>query len=273
MTGPFSTLGANAMTEYRTLLTEKAGAVLTIRFNRPKANAFDEGMVDELLDALKRGATSEDIRCLVLTGAGRTFSAGQDIGIIVERQGTVSFREHLERTYNRIILRMRQLEKPIIGAINGPAAGAGLGIALATDIRIAGESARFVFGFTGIGLTADSGTSLTLPLLVGLARATEMAFTNEPISAEKALACGLVSRVVADSELPAAAAELAASLASGPTHALGLTKRAFNRSVLEPMERALDYEAYLQEIASHTQDHQEGMRAFLQKRPPRFLGK
>jgi 2-(1,2-epoxy-1,2-dihydrophenyl)acetyl-CoA isomerase len=261
------------MTEYKHLLTEEAGAVLTIRLNRPKANAFDEVMVDELLDVLKRAAADEAVRCLILTGAGRTFSAGQDIGIILERQGTVSFREHIRRTYNRVVMRMRQLEKPIVGAINGAAAGAGLGIALATDIRIAADSARFFFGFTGIGLMADSGTSLTLPLLVGLARATEMAFTNEPVSAEQALAYGLVNRVVPDSELPAAAAETAANLASGPTRALGLTKRAFNRAMLDALERTLDYEAYLQDIASRTRDHPEGMQAFMEKRPPRFMGK
>lgn len=260
------------MTEYKHLLTEEAGAVLTIRLNRPKANAFDGVMVDELMDVLKRAAADEAVRCLVLTGAGRVFSAGQDIGIIIDRPGTVSFREHLQRTYNRVILRMRQLEKPIVGAINGAAAGAGLGIALATDIRIAAESARFVFGFSGIGLTADSGTSLSLPLLVGLTRATEMAFTNDPVSAEQALTYGLVNRVVPDSELSAVAGQMAASLANGPTRALGLTKRAFNRAMLEALERTLDYEAYLQDIASRTKDHREGMNAFMEKRTARFVG-
>jgi 2-(1,2-epoxy-1,2-dihydrophenyl)acetyl-CoA isomerase len=261
------------MTEYKDLLTDEAGPVLTIRLNRPKANAFDEVMVDELLDVLKRAGRDEAVRCVVLTGAGKNFSAGQDIGIILERQATVSFREHLQRTYNRVILSMRQLEKPIVGAINGAAAGAGLGVALATDIRIAAESARFFFGFTGIGLTADSATSLTLPFALGLARASEMAFTNEPLSAEEALACGLVNRVVPAAELPAVAAAMANSLANGPTRAMGLTKRAFNRAMLGALERTLDYEAYLQEIASRTQDHQEGMRAFMEKRPPRFIGK
>jgi 2-(1,2-epoxy-1,2-dihydrophenyl)acetyl-CoA isomerase len=261
------------MTEYKNLLTEESGAVLTIRLSRPKANAFDGVMVDELLDVLKRAAADETVRCVVLTGSGRVFSAGQDVGIIHERRGTISFRDHLQKTFNRVILRMRQLEKPILGAINGAAAGAGLGIALATDIRIAAESARFVFGFTGIGLTADSGISLILPSLVGLPRASEMAFTNEPISAEGALAYGMVNRVVPDAELSAAANEMAASLASGPTRALGLTKRAFNRAWLESLERALDYESYLQDTASRTLDHEEGLSAFFEKRPPRFEGK
>lgn len=260
------------MTEYTNLLTEEAGGVLTVQLHRPKANAFDEAMVNELLDVLKRAAADDGVRCLVLTGAGQSFSAGQDIRIIVERQGTVSFREHLRRTYNQVILRMRQLEKPIVGAINGAAAGAGLGIALATDIRIAAASARFVFGFTGIGLTADSGTSLSLPLLIGLGRASEMAFTNEALSAEQALSYGLVNRVVPDAELPAAAAEMAARLAGGPTRALGLTKRAFHRAMLEALERTLNYEAYLQDIASRTQDHREGLNAFIEKRPPSFKG-
>jgi 2-(1,2-epoxy-1,2-dihydrophenyl)acetyl-CoA isomerase len=261
------------MIEYKNLLTEESGAVLTIRLNRPKANAFDGVMVDELMDVLKRAASDEAVRCVVLTGTGRAFSAGQDVGIIHERRGKISFREHLQKTFNRVIMRMRQLEKPIVGAINGAAAGAGLGIALTTDIRIASESARFVFGFTGIGLAADSGTSLSLPLVVGLARASEMAFTNEPVSADKALAYGMVNRVVPDSELSAAASEMAATLASGPTRAMGLTKRAFNRAWLESLERTLDYESYLQEIAGRTMDHGEGMNAFLEKRLPRFEGK
>ena len=260
------------MSEYQNLLTEEAGGVLTVQLNRPKANAFDSGMVDELLAVLKRAASDAGIRCLVLTGTGRVFSAGQDVGIIAERPGEISFREHLGRTFNRVILRMRQLEKPIVGAINGAAAGAGLGIALATDIRLAAESARFVFGFTGIGLTADSGTSLNLPLLIGMARAAEMAFTNAPVSADQALAFGLVNQVVPDAELPAAAAELAASLASGPTRALGLTKRAFNRAVLENLEGTLDYEAYLQDIAGKTEDHKEGVSAFVEKRRSKFRG-
>jgi 2-(1,2-epoxy-1,2-dihydrophenyl)acetyl-CoA isomerase len=146
--------------------------VLTVSLHRPKANAFDGQMIDELLDALKRAGRDDSVRCLILTGAGRFFSAGQDVTAFAEAKGEVAFRKHLQRTYNRLVLRMRQLEKPIVGAINGAAVGAGLGVALATDVRLAAESARFIFGFTGIGLTADSGTSLILPLLVGLARAS-----------------------------------------------------------------------------------------------------
>ena len=260
------------MAEASTLRTEQNGGVLTLTLDRPKANAFDLPLVDALVEALRRAESDSSVRCLVLTGAGKVFSAGQDVTAFAQGNEPVSFRHHLERTYNRLILRMRTLEKPIVGAINGAAAGAGLGVALATDVRIAAAGARFVFAFTGIGLTADSGTSLTLPLLIGLGRATEMAFTNAPVSAEQALAYGLVNRVVADEELPAAAAELAASLAQGPTRALGLTKRAFYHGLLASLPAVLDYEAHLQEIAGRTADHHEGVAAFLEKRAPAYRG-
>jgi 2-(1,2-epoxy-1,2-dihydrophenyl)acetyl-CoA isomerase len=259
------------MAEPSTLRVDQAGAVLTLTLDRPKANAFDLPLVDALLEALKRAEADPGVRCLVLTGAGKVFSAGQDVSALQQRE-PVSFRTHLERTYNRLILRMRTLEKPIVGAINGAAAGAGLGVALATDVRIAATGARFVFGFTGIGLTADSGTSLMLPLLIGMARASEMAFTNAPLSSEQALAYGLVNRVVPDEELAGSAAALAASLASGPTRALGLTKRALQHSLLAALPEVLEYEAYLQDIAGRTEDHREGVSAFLEKRTASYKG-
>ena len=254
------------------LLSEQNGGVLTLTLNRPKANAFDQGLVDALLDALRRAEAEASVRSIVLTGAGSVFSAGQDVTALGAVDGQVSFRRHLERTYNRLILRVRRLEKPVVGAINGAAAGAGLGLALAADIRLAARSARFVFGFTGIGLTTDSATSLMLPLLIGLARASEVAFTNAPVSAEQALSYGLVNRVVDDADLAAEAAKLAAQLAAGPTRALGLTKRAFNHALLPHLEDVLDYEAHLQEAAGRTADHREGVKAFLEKREPVFRG-
>ncbi len=260
------------MAEYETLLTEQEDGVLTLTLNRPKANAFNNQMIEELLDALKRAGKEESVRCVVLTGAGRFFSAGQDVTAFAEADGRPDFRGHLQKTYNRLVMRLRQLEKPVVAAINGPVAGAALGVALATDLRLAAESAQFFFGFTGIGLTADSGTSLTLPLLIGLTRATYMAFTNDPLSAEEALQYGLVNRVVADEELMPATMELARRLAQGPTRALGLTKRAFNHAMLGALEAALDYEAYLQQIAGETEDHKEGLQAFLEKRPPQYKG-
>ena len=260
------------MPDYENLLTEQTDGVLTVVFNRPKVNAFSLQMIGELLDVLKLAKREHSIRCLVLMGSGGFFSTGHDVGEIAQVSDAVSYRHHLKNTYNRVIQSMRQLEKPIVGAINGVATGAGLGIALATDIRWAVESARFIFGFTGIGLTTDSGISLTLPLFIGMARAFEMAFTNQPLTAEQAFDYGLVSKVVADEEFQTAVNALAASIASGPTRALGLTKRAFNRTLLTALDAALDYEAYLQEIAARTEDHKEGVAAFLDKRPPDFRG-
>lgn len=260
------------MAEVSSLLSQQDGGVLTLTLARRKANAFDETLILELADALRRAGKDDVVRCVILTGAGHVFSAGQDISILAGEE-RILVREGLERTYNRLVRQMRALEKPILGAINGPAAGAGLGVALATDIRIAARSARFVFGFGGIGLTADSGISLTLPVLIGLGRASEMAYTNEPLSAEQALDYGLVNRVVDDADLPGEARAMAERIAAGAPRAHALTKRAFQRAVLGGLDAALDYEVYLQEAAAKTEDHREGVRAFLEKRPPLFRGR
>ncbi len=261
------------MDEFEFLLVEQADGVLQATLNRPKANAFNNQMIEEWLKVLSSAARNDHIRCILLTGAGRFFGAGQDVAVLAEAEEGIAFRQHLRQTYNKVILRMRRLEKPIVGAINGPAVGAALGVALATDIRIAAESASFLYGFTGIGLTADSATSLFLPTILGLARASEMAFTNKPILAQQALEWGLVNRVVPDEELAEVSRAAAEDLAAGPTRAIGLSKRALNRANLARLEQALDYEAYLQEIAGRTVDHQEGLQAFLEKREPAFQGK
>lgn len=261
------------MADFETLQVNQRQAVMEVTLNRPKANAFNVQMIDELLSALKTAGSDDGVRCLMLTGSGRIFSAGQDVNDFEQANGDVSFRDHLNRTYNRLIPALRRLEKPILAAINGPVAGAGLGVALATDLRIASDRAKFFFGFSGIGLTADSGTSLTLPMLVGLARASEMAFTNQPVSAERALEYGLVNRVVPDDDLLSAARLWADELAQGPTFAIGLTKRAFNQAVLGNLHATLDYEAHLQEMAGRSDDHQEGLAAFREKRPPDFQGR
>lgn len=243
--------------------------VLTITLNRPKANAFTMEMAEAAQAALRQAARDEQVRCLLLTGSGSIFSAGQDLS---EPQGieNFSFRPHVQRAYNPLVLQIRRLEKPVLAALNGAVAGAALGICLACDLRIAADTARIVVGFSGIGLTVDSGVALFLPALIGLGRASEAIFTNEPISAEQALRLGIVNRVVPQAELREQAAEWAASLARGPVHAMGLSKRAMNKAVLPHLEAILDYEATLQDIAGKGAEHQEGLQAFLEKRPPRY---
>ncbi len=260
------------MAKYTNLRLDQQGTVQTLTLDRPPVNAFDFQLADDLLGALREAAGDEDVRCLVLTGAGKSFSAGQDVVQMHEVGPQVSYREHLESSFNAIVRTMRQMEKPVIGAINGTAAGAGLGIALATDLRLAAESARFVFGFTALGLSADSGTSLFLTLHLGPARAAEMAFTNQPLSAQQALAAGMVNRVVPDPELLHEAQALATALAAGPTRAYGLIKRALHFAGYQTLEAVLEHEGALQEIASRTTDHREGVAAFLAKRPPLFRG-
>jgi 2-(1,2-epoxy-1,2-dihydrophenyl)acetyl-CoA isomerase len=251
---------------------ERRGAVLHLTMQGPKGNALDLPLIHELMRAVDSAAEDPDVRCVLLTGAGDVFCSGQDLEAFRATAEEARIRWHLDHTYNALILRMRRIEKPILAAINGPAAGAGLGVALAADLRFAAQEARFVFGFSRVGLTADSGVSLLLPALIGLGRATEMAFTNEPLSAQHALEVGLVNRVFPAAELLAAASEFGRSLASGPTAAFGLTKRAFNRAMLPHLDSILEHEATLQALAARTWDHQEGVGAFFDKRRPSFRG-
>jgi 2-(1,2-epoxy-1,2-dihydrophenyl)acetyl-CoA isomerase len=258
------------MSTTESLLVELNAGVMGLTLNRPSANALNFEMIAALQGALKQAARDPSVRCVLLTGNGKVFSAGQDLKDVQSAQGE-SFRAHLLRTYNPLILQIRELEKPILAAINGPVAGAALGIALACDLRIAADTARLVVGFSGIGLAPDSAVSLFLPLLAGLGRASEYAFTNEPIPAEQALRWGLVNRVVPADRLIQAAWEMAEGLTQGPIQAMGLAKRAFNKAVLGNLEQALDYEAHLQDIAGKGAEHLEGVSAFLEKRAPRYL--
>jgi len=257
------------MAESDLLLTHLADGVFTLTLNRPKVNAFNFDLIAALQNAFKQAERDGQVRCVVLTGAGDNFSAGQDVSEFL-RQEDIPFRYHLQNTYNPLILQVRRLEKPVIAAIDGAVSGAALGVALACDLRIASERARFVVGFAGIGLAPDSGVSLLLPALIGLGRAAEFTFSNVPISAEQALAWGLVNRLASADQLQAMASDWAAQLARGPLRAMGLAKRAFNRVILENLEQALDYEAHLQEIAGHSAEHQEGVRAFMEKRYPNY---
>jgi 2-(1,2-epoxy-1,2-dihydrophenyl)acetyl-CoA isomerase len=251
--------------------SERKNGVLTLTLDRPPVNALDLKMVGELQAAFEQAARDQSARCVVLAGAGAAFCAGHEVSeMLAARGGDISYRAHLLATYNPLVLQIRQIEKPVVAAINGPVAGAGLGIALACDLRIASDTARFTVGFTGIGLTLDSGVSLLLPALIGLGRAAEFALSNEAITAEQALAWGLVNRLVPAAELASVTGALAASLAAGATGAFGLSKRAFNRAVLPNLEAALDYEAHMQQIASQGAEHRVGVAAFLEKRPPKF---
>ena len=251
-----------------TLLTSLQAATLTISLNRPeRANAFNFEMIAELQATLEKAAEDSQIRSVVLTGTGNSFSAGHDVSDMLAAQGKdVSYREHLQNTYNPLILQLRQLEKPVIAAVNGPVAGAGLGVALACDMRIAAETATFTVGFSGIGLVPDSAVSLLLPALIGLGRATEFTFTNQPITAAQALEWGMVNQIVSENALKEVAGKLATSLAAGPTGAYGLTKRLFNKSMLPNLEEVLEFEGELQEIASKGEEHRKGVKAFLEKR-------
>ena len=258
------------MTSDTPVRSELNNGVLTLTLDRPKANAFDTPMTRLLRKMIRDAGRNPDVRVVVLTGAGKLFSAGQYLGEFGENR-EASFRGHLQESYNPLVLEMRRLDKPIIAAINGAVAGAALGVALATDLRIAADSARFVVGFTGIGLAPDSAVSLTLPLLIGLARATEFIYTNKPIDAEQALQWGLVNRVVPGAEIYSAAADWATEIAAGPIHAMGLAKRDLNKAILPHLESMLDYEAHIQEIAGSGREHQEGKAAFLEKRPPNYI--
>ncbi|MCW5875294.1 MAG: enoyl-CoA hydratase/isomerase family protein [Anaerolineales bacterium] len=253
-----------------TILRELKDGVLALTLNKPKANAFDSAMVALLQGHFKDAARDAAVRCVLLKATGKLFSAGQDVTEF-GGGGHRSFRQHLQKNYNPLVLQMRQLEKPILAAIQGPTAGASLGIALACDLRIGSPAARFVVGFGGIGLAPDSAVSLMLPAIIGLGRAAQATFFNEPIDAEQALAWGLLNAVVPEEELEATAWDWASRLAKGPVGAMGYAKRDFNHANLANLEEVLDYEAHTQEIAGQGADHQEGLAAFLEKREPKYM--
>jgi 2-(1,2-epoxy-1,2-dihydrophenyl)acetyl-CoA isomerase len=261
---------------YEAILTQQDDAVLTITLNRPdRLNAATDQMLDELIDAFKNAERDSGVRAILLTGAGRGFCAGQDLGAAQERQaeaGGLSFGEHLRRTYNPLILRMRQMPKPIIGAINGVAAGAGMSMAMACDIRLAAESASFLQAFVKIGLIPDSGSTWMLPRLIGMTRALDLMLTGKKITASEALGYGLVNQVVPDADLAATAAQTAAEFAAAPTKAIGYIKRALEFAATGTLADALNNEADMQDIAGRTADHTEGIAAFLEKRPAHFKG-
>lgn len=257
---------------YETILYEKQSGVATITLNRPQAlNAFTSQMNSEFMSALRDAEKDGEIRSIVITGAGRAFCAGQDLKAR-SREQRGSLGQSLREKYNPIILRLRDMEKIVLAAVNGIAAGAGCNLALACDLRIASEEARFIQAFVKVGLAPDCGGSFFLPRLVGLGKAMELFLLGEPLDAREALRLGLVTKVVSANQLPRTAREIAEKLARGP-RSIGLIKRAVNRTLKVELENQLEYEASLQEIAGRTTDFDEGVQAFLEKRAPVFTGK
>lgn len=262
--------------EEQIILTADDGGVRTITMNRPDVlNAFNDELLKGLRSAVRAAEKDKSVRCVVITGAGRAFCSGQDLGDVRKRyegNEAIEFGQHLRELYNPLILKIRTIEKPVIASVNGVAAGAGCSLALACDIRVAAESASFIQAFINVGLIPDSAATLMLPRLIGISRAMEMACTGKKVGAEEALRLGLVNQVVPSGELATATRTLAEKLAGLPTRAIGLTKRAINKGWNADLETQLEYEAMLQATAGQTFDHREGVMAFLEKRKPQFKG-
>jgi len=257
---------------YETIIYEKQNGVATITLNRPQSlNAFIPQMNQEVLQALKESERDGEARCVMITGAGRAFCAGQDLkGRTPEQKGSLG--ASLREKYNPMIRQIRQMEKIVIAAVNGVAAGAGCNFALACDLRIASEEAKFIQSFVRVGLAPDSGGSFILPRLVGLSKAMELLLLGDTVDAKEAQRIGLVARVFPAAEFAGSARSIAEQVARAP-RGIGLIKRAINRANLAHLEQDLEYEALLQEIAGRSADYDEGVTALLEKRAPVFTGK
>jgi len=258
-----------------TILSAFADGVLRLTLNRPdKLNAFNEEMHLALRAGLERAHADADVRAVLLTGAGRGFCAGQDLG---DRDPNAAEKPDLgytiETFYNPLVRQIRALAKPVVCAVNGVAAGAGANVALACDIVLAARSARFIQAFAKIGLVPDSGGTWALPQLLGEARAKALALTGEPLSAESAAEWGLIWRCLDDAALMDEAQALAARLAAGPTRALGLTKQAIQAAAINTLDTQLDLERDYQRAVGAGADYAEGVAAFLEKRKPNFTGR
>ncbi len=259
--------------DFKFITYSSGNGVATVTLNRPEVyNALNNAITYELQDALKAVAKDDTVRAVVLTGAGKAFCSGQDLKDSAA-QGKRSFLDSLHKRYNPIVLAMRNLPKPIVCRLNGVAAGAGCSLALACDVIVASEEASLIEVFVNIGLVPDSGSSFFLPRLVGMAKAFEMCSSGSKVAATEAFKMGLVNKVVAVTELDAAVKTYTDYYANAPTKAIGLIKKMLNKSATANLEEMLEYEAYCQEIAGATADHQEGVQAFLEKRKPEFKGR
>jgi 2-(1,2-epoxy-1,2-dihydrophenyl)acetyl-CoA isomerase len=266
------------------LLVEDRDGVRKLTLNRPdRKNSISPELRDEVLTAIEEARTDDDIRCLVITGAGDAFCSGVDLGRSKVTGGAAAgeqrapdlraVREAMKRGMQRVITALWEMDKPVIASVNGVAAGGGAQLALVCDLVVAAESARFIEIFVKRGLAVDSGGGWLLPRLIGLAKAKELVFFGEPVSAPDALAIGLINRVVPDDSLTAATDEWASKLAAGPTRAIGGSKRLLNRALVTDLPQALDEEATVQAFNSTNEDFREGVRAFAEKRPPEFKGR
>ena len=259
-----------------TVSYEVADGVATIELNRPETlNAWNAQLGADLLAALQRAGEQAAVRAVLLTGAGRGFSSGadlRDMAVEMTPEGRPDVYRTLTERYHPIMRAIRELPKPVIAAVNGPAVGIGCSLALCCDLILAGEGAYFLLAFVNIGLVPDGGSSLFLPSRVGIARAAELALLGERLPAARALEWGLINRVVPDAELSAQAGALAARLAAGPTRSYAGTKRQLNNWLYARMEEQLELEARIQQEMAGSDDFLEGASAFAQKRPARFAG-
>ena len=256
---------------YQTIEYQVAEKICTIMLNRPdRFNAFNEEMSKEFMEALKAAEKDSEVRVIVLTGAGKAFCSGQDLKDIAGQKRSLA--DSIERRYNPMIKKVTGIEKPIICRLNGIGAGAGASLALACDMIIASEDSALLEAFVNIGLVPDSGSSYFLPRLVGRQKAFEIAALGDKITAKEAAELGLVNKVVPAAELDAAVLAVAQRFASGATKAIGMIKRMLNRSFESSLDEMLEQEKYCQEIAGNSQDYQEGVAAFNEKRRPEFKG-
>lgn len=253
---------------------EISNGIATITLNRPEVfNSFNREMAFKLQDVLDDCEKDETVRAIVLTGAGKAFCAGQDLKEVTSPELNPGFKKILEEHYNPIITRIRAIKKPIIGAVNGVAAGAGANIALACDIVVAHEKVSFIQAFSRIGLVPDSGGTFFLPRLIGFQKAMALAMLGDRISAKKAEKMGMIYKVVPSELFEKAVEELASKLANMPTKTLGMIKELFNQSMNNDLEAQLNLESKFQIEAAHSEDYTEGVTAFIEKRTPQFKGR